>query len=116
MGLNPAGRSADAKLQAEIGAREAGRVKMHANQLAISPETARRLVHEQFPAWRDLSIRAVDSPGTVNAIFRIGTQLAARFPLEPDDVGPVRKRLESEAGAARELAGRTRFATPGRSR
>jgi aminoglycoside phosphotransferase (APT) family kinase protein len=87
-------------------------MKMHANQLAISPKTVRQLVHEQFPAWRDLSITPVDSPGTVNAIFRIGAQFAARFPLEPGDVEPTRKRLDSEARAARELAGRTRFATP----
>ena len=53
---------------------------MHTNQLAISAETVRELVDEQFPAWRGLRISAVRAPGTVNAIFRIGDQLAARFP------------------------------------
>jgi aminoglycoside phosphotransferase (APT) family kinase protein len=72
----------------------------------------RELVDEQFPRWRDLPVKAVESPGTVNAIFRIGGQLAARFPLRPGDAAAVRQRLESEAAAARELAGRTRFATP----
>ena len=85
---------------------------MHAGQLEVSAETVRKLVDEQFPRWRDLGIRAVDSAGTVNAIFRIGGQLAARFPLRPGDAAAVRRRLESEAAAARELAGRTRFATP----
>jgi len=85
---------------------------MHAGQLEVSAETVRKLVDEQFPRWRDLGIRAVDSAGTVNAIFRIGRQLAARFPLQPSDVESVRRQLDSEARAARELAGRTRFATP----
>ena len=54
----------------------------------------------------------MDSQGTVNAIFRIGGQFAARFALRPGDAGPVRRLLESEARAALELAGRTRFRTP----
>jgi aminoglycoside phosphotransferase (APT) family kinase protein len=85
---------------------------MHAGQLAVSPGMVRELVDEQFPSWRRLAIKAVESPGTVNAIFRIGDRLAARFPLRPGDAASVRGRLESEAAAARELAGRTRFATP----
>ena len=85
---------------------------MHPGQLAVPAEMVRDLVDEQFPAWRSMAIRAVDSPGTVNAIFRVGERFAARFPLEPGDVGSMRRRLESEARAARELAGRTRFATP----
>jgi aminoglycoside phosphotransferase (APT) family kinase protein len=87
-------------------------VDMHAGQLSVSPETVRELVDEQFPKWRSLAIQAVDSAGTVNAIFRIGGQFAARFALEPGEPEPMRRRLESEAAAARELAGRTRFATP----
>jgi aminoglycoside phosphotransferase (APT) family kinase protein len=85
---------------------------MHADQLAVSPGTVRELVGSQFPGWRDLTVTAVRSPGTVSAIFRIGDQLAARFPLRPGDAAVVRRRLEAEAAAARELAGRTRFATP----
>jgi aminoglycoside phosphotransferase (APT) family kinase protein len=72
----------------------------------------RELVDEQFPAWRSLPIQAVASQGTVNAIFRIGDQLAARFPLQGSDAGAVQLSLESEAEAAGELLGRTRFATP----
>jgi aminoglycoside phosphotransferase (APT) family kinase protein len=85
---------------------------MHANQLTVSVDTVRALVDEQFPAWRSLPISGVASEGTVNAIFRIGDGLAARFPLEPGDVEPTRRWLAAEADAARELAGRTRFATP----
>jgi aminoglycoside phosphotransferase (APT) family kinase protein len=85
---------------------------MHANQLAVPAGTARALVDEQFPQWRSLPIRAIASEGTVNAIFRIGGKLAARFPLQPGDYGAIRRALESEAAAGRELAGRTRFPTP----
>ena len=85
---------------------------LHAGQLAVSPQTVRELVAEQFPGWRGLAIRAVEATGTVNAIFRIGGKLAARFPLQLGDVESLRSRLESEASAARELVGRTRFATP----
>ena len=53
---------------------------MHAGQLTVSPRTVRELVDEQFPRWRQLPIRKACSSGTVNAIFRIGAQLAARFP------------------------------------
>ncbi len=90
----------------------APRVQMHDNQLVVLPETVRALVDDQFPAWRDLRVRAVASQGTVNAVFRIGDGLAARFPLQPADARATRRSLESEARAARELAGRTRFPTP----
>lgn len=85
---------------------------MHADQLNVPVETVRALVDDQFPEWRGLPVRSVASQGTVNAIFRIGGQLAARFPLQPRDVDSARRWLESEADAARELAGSTRFPTP----
>jgi aminoglycoside phosphotransferase (APT) family kinase protein len=85
---------------------------MHANQLTVSVGMVRGLVDAQFPEWRGLAVGRVASQGTVNAIFRIGDRLAARFPLQPRDVESTRRRLESEADAARELLGRTRFPTP----
>jgi len=85
---------------------------MHAGQLAVSVVAVRQLVDEQFPQWRELPIRYLASQGTVNALFRIGGKFLARFPLEPGDVGATRRRLQSEAQAARELLGRTRFPTP----
>ncbi|MEU5274975.1 aminoglycoside phosphotransferase family protein [Streptomyces asoensis] len=87
-------------------------MKMHADQLTVSPETVRVLVEQQFPEWRGLPVMGIAGPGTVNAVFRIGDRLTARFPLESADVGATRRQLVSEADAARELAGRTRFPTP----
>jgi aminoglycoside phosphotransferase (APT) family kinase protein len=85
---------------------------MHPNQLTISVATVRELLDEQFPKWIDLPVRRVASQGTVNAIFRIGDSLAARFPLQGTDVQETRESLEREAHAAQELLGRTPFATP----
>jgi aminoglycoside phosphotransferase (APT) family kinase protein len=85
---------------------------MHPDQLTISVETVHELVENQFPNWAGLWITEIDSQGTVNALFRLGDQLAARFPLQPADVDETRRWLESEAEAARELLGRTPFATP----
>jgi aminoglycoside phosphotransferase (APT) family kinase protein len=59
-----------------------------------------------------MPITEIDSQGTVNALFRIGDKFLARFPLEPGDVTVTRRWLESEAQAARELLGCTRFLTP----
>jgi aminoglycoside phosphotransferase (APT) family kinase protein len=85
---------------------------MHAGQVDVSVETVTRLVAEQFPEWSALRIASVSSAGTVNAIFRLGDDLCARFPLVAEDVVTVRQRLEAEEQAARALAGRTRFSTP----
>jgi aminoglycoside phosphotransferase (APT) family kinase protein len=83
---------------------------MHPDQLTVTAETVRGLVDRQFPAWRDLPVTAFASQGTVNALFRLGDGLVARFPLVP--AADARARLEAEAAAAGELHGRTRFATP----
>jgi aminoglycoside phosphotransferase (APT) family kinase protein len=85
---------------------------VHPDQLSVPAATVRALVDAQFPAWRELPISRVSAQGTVNAIFRIGDRLAARFPLVPRDVGAARQWLAAEAAAARELSGRTRFRTP----
>lgn len=86
---------------------------MHAGQLSVSRLTVYTLIAEQFPQWQQLHIQAVRSPGTLNAIFRIGELFVARFPLEPDDnAAAVRERLQQEATAAEELSGQTPFATP----
>src|SRR6478735_6424909 len=85
---------------------------MHPDQLTVSPAIVRRLVDEQFPAWRTMPVVPVDREGTVNAIYRIGDRIAARFPLRAEEPDVVRRQLQTEASAARELSGRTRFPTP----
>lgn len=85
---------------------------MHSDQLTVTVATVRELVDEQFPEWRGLPVRAIASQGTVNAIFRVGDDFAARFPLQGSDAESTLRSLEREANAAGELLGRTRFATP----
>ena len=85
---------------------------MHADQLDVPVATVRRLIANQFPQWVALPVRPVASSGTVNALFRIGDHLTGRFPLQPIEVAAAREWLQEEAEAARELAGRTAYATP----
>ncbi len=77
---------------------------MHSGQLGVSVRTVRELVADQFPAWSQLVVREVRGAGTVNAIFRIGDDLAARFPLVAADPDETRRTMEGEVDAARELA------------
>jgi aminoglycoside phosphotransferase (APT) family kinase protein len=91
---------------------DASLVVMHPGQLNVTVSTVRALVAEQFPEWAGRPVQPVDSSGTVNALFRIGDDLAARFPLEPGDPDRTRRGLESEAKATAELAAGTRFPTP----
>ncbi len=81
-------------------------------QLTIDERMVRELIDAQFPQWRDAPVRAVDSVGTVNAIFRIGDGLVARFPRHVADSDDVLEQLKREAKAATELASASRFPTP----
>ncbi|MGH3093869.1 MAG: aminoglycoside phosphotransferase family protein [Gaiellaceae bacterium] len=61
---------------------------MHIDELAIDDGLVRRLLGEQFPEWVDLPLLRVEPSGTVNAIFRLGDELAVRLarrngPTEP---------------------------------
>jgi aminoglycoside phosphotransferase (APT) family kinase protein len=85
---------------------------MHDDQLDVAEHTVRRLVDEQFPRWKALTVRALPTAGTVNAIFRIGDDLAARFPIRAQDPSQARAWLMAEAAAARELAAAATVPTP----
>jgi len=56
------------------------RLKMHAGEVDIDVELVQRLVAVQFPLLADLPILAIQSTGTVNAIYRLGDHLCARLP------------------------------------
>jgi len=85
---------------------------MHPGQLDVTTDLVARLIRSQFPEWIDLPIRAVTSHGTVNALFRIGDELVARFPILPGDPAAVRKELEEEAEAAHRLRAVSPYPTP----
>jgi aminoglycoside phosphotransferase (APT) family kinase protein len=67
-------------------------MKMHAGEVDIGEELVKRLLAAQFPQLADLPISAVQSTGTVNAIYRLGDQLYARLPR----VASWAKDLEKE--------------------
>lgn len=85
---------------------------MHDDELRIDEQAARRLIIDQFPEWRLACVRRVTTDGTVNAIFRIGAELTARFPLRSADPTDVRAELAREAAAMHELAAHCPVATP----
>ncbi|MEU6348708.1 aminoglycoside phosphotransferase family protein [Streptomyces sp. NPDC047072] len=85
---------------------------MHDDQVDVTTDMVATLIREQFPRWSGEAIRPVPSTGTVNAIFRIGDGLSARFPLRPVDAGEALMVLEKEARASAELARVSRFPVP----
>ncbi len=57
--------------------------KMHDDEIEVDEPLVRRLLTAQFPHWATLSTRPVSSTGTVNAIFRLGDDMAVRLPRTP---------------------------------
>jgi aminoglycoside phosphotransferase (APT) family kinase protein len=75
---------------------------MHEDELDIDDALVRRLLADQHPQWADLPLRRVPSGGTVNAIFRLGDELAIRVPLrlaQSDDVDVLERWLPEFARA-----------------
>ncbi|NUP42411.1 MAG: aminoglycoside phosphotransferase family protein [Streptomyces sp.] len=85
---------------------------MHDDQVDVTAETVATLIHDQFPQWRGKAVQPLSSTGTVNAIFRIGNDLSARFPLRVADAANALAVLEQEARASAELARVSRFPAP----
>lgn len=85
---------------------------MHPGQLYVDEVIVRQLITAQFPQWRGESVHHVVGTGTVNAIFRIGEGVAARFPLNPDNPDELAAGLREEAAAMAELAAVSPVPTP----
>lgn len=54
--------------------------KMHEHSLNINEELVIHLLRSQFPKWAHLTVNFIDSHGTDNAIFRLGTNMCIRLP------------------------------------
>ncbi len=85
---------------------------MHDDQVDVNVPTVRLLVDDQFPQWRGRAVRQLHTAATDNAIFRLGDDLVARFPLRAQPVEQVLAWLEAEAAAAGELAAVSPVPTP----
>ncbi|UKA64926.1 aminoglycoside phosphotransferase family protein [Arthrobacter sp. FW306-04-A] len=77
---------------------------MHESQLRLSRSEAVGLVRGLFPSVAEPEVTAVDSAGTVNYLYRVGTGCAARFPMQGGDAVEVRAVLLAEHAAMRDFA------------
>jgi aminoglycoside phosphotransferase (APT) family kinase protein len=87
-------------------------MRMHADQVDVTPGTVARLVASQFPQWRDLPVRPVASHGTVNALFRLDDEIVLRFPLRPSLDAGLRDELRAEQDIARRVAAHVPLPVP----
>ena len=85
---------------------------MHDNQVDIDTDIIRGMIIDQFPEYRHERIEQLETTGTVNAIFRIGLGVAARFPLRTMKPLECADMLLSEAIAMTEFAKHSPVATP----
>ncbi len=65
--------------------------KIHADQADLDEPLVRELIASQFPQWAALPLRPFDSGGTVNAIYRLGSELSVRLPLRPAVTGDAQR-------------------------
>jgi aminoglycoside phosphotransferase (APT) family kinase protein len=72
-------------------------VLMHDGQLVLEDRLAVALISDAVPEAAGMPVRRLPSPGTVNALFRIGDSLVARFPLMPTPLSEVREEAERMA-------------------
>ena len=69
-------------------------MRMHADELELDEALVRRLLAEQFPEWSDLPLTRVEPAGTVNAIFRLGSELSVRLARREGPTEPGGKELD----------------------
>ena len=60
-------------------------------RLAIDAALARRMVAAQFPAWADLPIRPLPSPGWDHCTFRLGEAMVLRMPSAAEYTSQIHK-------------------------
>jgi len=54
---------------------------MHPGMHPVDDDLVQRLITGQFPQWAGLAVRRWPSGGTVNAMYRLGDDMAVRLPL-----------------------------------
>lgn len=85
---------------------------MHSDQIDVSLSLASGLIQSQFPQFRGEKIVALETAGTVNAIFRIGTTHVARLPLRMADSTECAKAQQAEIAAGAEFREHSPFPCP----
>ncbi|MBA2695155.1 MAG: hypothetical protein ACR2FV_15040 [Ornithinimicrobium sp.] len=87
-------------------------MRMHDDQVDIDVADVRRAVVSVRPKCADAEVRPVSSGGTVVALFRVGQDLAARFPLVPDPGEARRAELSAEQTQVCRVAPRVSLTVP----
>ncbi|GAA1671937.1 aminoglycoside phosphotransferase family protein [Fodinicola feengrottensis] len=77
---------------------------MHEGQVDLTVDAVAQLVGERLVRWRGYDVSPVASDGTVNALFRLGSEVVLRFPLLPSSDEPTRTALAQEQDSARRIA------------
>ncbi|WP_421760335.1 phosphotransferase [Devosia sp.] len=85
---------------------------MHDDQLHIDAAMAREMIASQFPHYGSEPVVQLRGFGTVNAIFRVGDSVTARFPLQPQEPTAAAAQLAAEAAAADEFADNATVSAP----
>jgi aminoglycoside phosphotransferase (APT) family kinase protein len=85
---------------------------MHEDQLDLEAGVAKRLIIALLPHISDLKIRRLDTPATTSHIFRVGSELTARFPLRRADAREAHLSLVAEHRAMEEFADHCPFPAP----
>ena len=85
---------------------------MHDGQILITSAQVAALIAEQVPELAGLDIVAIDGAGTVNAVFRIGEKVTARFPLQASEPDDTLAQLRLEAAASAEFRQASPFQAP----
>ena len=85
---------------------------MHDDQLSVEVEVVRALIIDQFPRWRHEPLVPIQSDGTVNAIYRLGENLAVRLPIRPADPDEAVRRLRADAARLAEISAVCPFPIP----
>ena len=74
---------------------------LHDNEFPVDDDLVNRLLGEQMPQWRDLSLRRLATSGTVNVVYRLGDDKVVRLPRAPHlTSGPQREAQWMQTFAA----------------
>ncbi|MEU9221282.1 aminoglycoside phosphotransferase family protein [Streptomyces sp. NPDC048376] len=63
--------------------------RTHPDPRRVDERLVRRLIDGQFPRWAGLPVERFPSGGTVNAVYRLGKDMAVRLPLVEGGVADV---------------------------
>ncbi|MDI3407031.1 aminoglycoside phosphotransferase family protein [Streptomyces cavernicola] len=85
----PAGTHLDSPAGTHLDSPPETHPQAHPQAHPIDDALVRRLIAGQFPQWAGLPVERFPSGGTVNAMYRLGEDLAVRLPLGRGGAGDV---------------------------